>query len=137
METTINQRIIKFIENQGISAYKLAKEIGTSEAVISNIKTEKNKPNIEIVEKILNKYEGLDANWLINGTGNMIKKTDEKNQNISSKGHQIVNSHSSAIITADKNMNELKKENNTLKKRINELEKDKEFLQNLLTKLKK
>lgn len=69
----IKDRINNIIEYLGITPYKLAKEIYTSEAVISNVRSGKTSPSFDLLQKILNKYEVLDANWLITGSGAMLK----------------------------------------------------------------
>ena len=46
MAIDINDRFIKVMTYYGHSGYSFAKELGTSEAVISNIKKKKNPPNI-------------------------------------------------------------------------------------------
>lgn len=74
----LSERIDKILEHFNISAYKLAKNIGTSEAIISNIRSGKTKPSYDFIEKLLNKYEVLDAGWLITGDGKMIKSQDEQ-----------------------------------------------------------
>lgn len=73
------ERFEKIIEFAG-SAYKLSKNIGTSQSVISNIRKGKTKPSFDILKKILLKYEAVDMNWLLTGNGEMNKKetTPEK-----------------------------------------------------------
>ena len=59
------------MEKLGHSGYSLSKELGTSEAVISNIRKGKNPPNIQLVQALLNKYEVVNASWLLTGKGSM------------------------------------------------------------------
>ena len=68
----INERFLQVIEHLNITAYKLSKELETSEAVLSNIKKNKNKPSIEIIEKLLNIYKVISPEWLLTGSGSMI-----------------------------------------------------------------
>lgn len=67
----LNGRFIQAMESLGHSGYSLSKELGTSEAVISNIRTLKNPPNIQLVRAMLNKYLELDPEWLLFGRGEM------------------------------------------------------------------
>ena len=60
-----------------ISQTNLAENIGVNKATISHIMSGRNKPSIEFLEKLLNNYSYLNANWLITGVGYM-----KKNQNI-------------------------------------------------------
>jgi hypothetical protein len=55
------------MEAAGHSGYTLSKALRTSEAVISNIRTGKNPPNIQLVRGLLNMYLDLDPDWLLHG----------------------------------------------------------------------
>lgn len=70
---SINQRILEIIEFYGITRYKLSQETGVSETVLLNISKGKNKPSVDILNKLLNKYKAIDANWLLTGEGEMLK----------------------------------------------------------------
>lgn len=61
------------MEGLGHTGYTFSKELGTSEAVISNIRKGKNPPNVQLVERMLNKYEELDPRWLMTGQGRMFR----------------------------------------------------------------
>jgi len=59
------------MEALGHTGYSLSKELGTSEAVISNIRNRKNPPNVLLIRQMLNKYLELDPEWLLFGRGAM------------------------------------------------------------------
>lgn len=61
------------MEGLGYTGYTFSKELGTSEAVISNIRKGKNPPNVQLIERMLNKYEDLDPQWLMTGQGRMFR----------------------------------------------------------------
>jgi hypothetical protein len=67
----LNGRFIEAMEALGHTGYSLSKDLGTSEAVISNIRNRKNPPNIQLVRDMLNKYLELDPEWLLFGRGSM------------------------------------------------------------------
>lgn len=62
------------MEGLGHTGYSFSKVLETSEAVISNIRKGKNPPNVQLLERMLNKYEELDADWLLSGRGSMFKR---------------------------------------------------------------
>lgn len=68
----INIRFVKIMEALGLSSYKLAKELNTSEAVLSNIKNGKNKPSIDIIERLLNLYEVINPVYILTGNGEIL-----------------------------------------------------------------
>lgn len=73
-----SDRLEKVLEYLKISPYRLSKDIGASEAVISNLRNGKNKPSYELLNKILNFYEVLNAEWLLTGEGEMLKLPAKK-----------------------------------------------------------
>ena len=71
---SINKRIIEFIEYLNISRYKFSKETNISEANLLNIYKGVNKPSVDFIEKILNKYKVLNPTWLLTGEGPMLRE---------------------------------------------------------------
>ena len=51
-----------------LSASAFADEIGVQRSSISHILSGRNKPSLEFIQKVLQKFPKVDANWLINGT---------------------------------------------------------------------
>lgn len=72
METVI-ERIYKIVDTKGDSIYKLSKEIGVSNGYFSKQKQSEGSISSNIIEKIVNYYNDIDANWLITGEGSMLK----------------------------------------------------------------
>ena len=66
------------MEVLGHTGYSFSKELGTSEAVISNIRKEKNPPNVQLIERLLNKYEEIDPEWLLSGRGRMLRMRSDQ-----------------------------------------------------------
>ena len=62
------ERILKLIEERGITAYKLAIDVGLDSVVISHWKKGKAKPSTDAIVKIA-KYFGVTADWLLTGEG--------------------------------------------------------------------
>lgn len=71
----INERITKILEYSGFSASEFADEIDVQRSNISHIISGRNKPSLEFVTKIKNRFPELSWDWIILGTGEM-KKTD-------------------------------------------------------------
>lgn len=76
MIPAINQRISALIESLQESNNKFARRIGTSSAVISHIVTGRNKPNIDLLYKILQALPNVNIQWLILGQGSMLLDPD-------------------------------------------------------------
>ncbi|MEO8069037.1 MAG: hypothetical protein ABI599_15175, partial [Flavobacteriales bacterium] len=73
----LNDRFIAAMEELGYTGYSLSKALGTSEAVISNIRNRKNPPNILLVRDLLDKHLALDPDWLLFGRGQMLRDKGE------------------------------------------------------------
>jgi hypothetical protein len=69
----LNTRFMQALTAVGLSGYGAAKQFGTSEAVISNIRLGKNPPNVLLVQALLLAYPALSAEWLLTGRGAMVK----------------------------------------------------------------
>lgn len=67
----VNQRIQTLINTLGESNNRFAQRIDTSSAVISHILTGRNRPNLELIQKILKAFPNLRPNWLVLGEGSL------------------------------------------------------------------
>lgn len=70
----MENRIQKIIDEQGISLNAFAQEIGVNRSTISHILTGRNKPSVEVLQKILKRFPSLSSDWLILGYGGMHTK---------------------------------------------------------------
>ncbi|MFV0311409.1 MAG: helix-turn-helix transcriptional regulator [Dysgonomonas sp.] len=52
----------------------MSQDTGISESILNNIDKNKNKASIDVVEKILNNYSVVNAEWLVTGQGSMLKE---------------------------------------------------------------
>lgn len=69
----INKRITKILEYSGFSASEFADEIDVQRSSISHIISGRNKPSLEFVTKIKNRFLELSWDWIIMGTGEMLQ----------------------------------------------------------------
>ena len=67
----INERITKVLEYSGFSASEFADEIDVQRSSISHIISGRNKPSLEFVTKIKNRFPELSWDWIILGIGEM------------------------------------------------------------------
>jgi len=63
----IKDRIYTFLQEQQLSSAQLADTIGVQRSSISHILSGRNKPSIDFIEKLINKYPSLDLKWLLSG----------------------------------------------------------------------
>lgn len=81
METTVLQRIRRFIEFEDVSDRKFAETIGVPQTTISSLFKRGNEPNIAIISAILKAYPIINMEWLISGNGSMLKLNMVEDEN--------------------------------------------------------
>jgi DNA-binding XRE family transcriptional regulator len=67
-------RIEKVIQMVGLTSGQFAQEIGIQTSTLSHILNERNKPSLDVMKKILNRYPNINAEWLILGQGSIQRK---------------------------------------------------------------
>ena len=75
METvnTIKERIKELIQAKGLTSARFADIIGVQRSGISHILSGRNKPSLDVLEKILISFPDISGDWLITGNGDMLK----------------------------------------------------------------
>ncbi|MCX7985937.1 MAG: helix-turn-helix domain-containing protein [Bacteroidales bacterium] len=73
----MQDRIRKFLTQEGITPSQFAEEIGVQRSAISHILSGRNFPSYEIITKILSRYKRINPDWLLLGIGNMYRSEHE------------------------------------------------------------
>lgn len=66
-ELTINNRIQQIMQEKQLSNAAFADLIGVKRSSITHILSERNKPSLDFLYKLLETYSDIDANWLLKG----------------------------------------------------------------------
>ena len=77
------ERILALMDSQQLNAKDFAVEVGISAATMSNIINGRNKPSLEVMQKILNRFRNVSTVWLILGVGSMFNETSNSQTDIS------------------------------------------------------
>ncbi len=72
------ERIEKLIQTLNLSARQFAEQIHIQPGTISNIMAGRNKPSLDVMQKILDKYPTLNPEWLIADRGEMWRSVPGK-----------------------------------------------------------
>lgn len=75
---SINKRLDDLITELGLSKSQFASALDTSSSRISNITTDRNKPDSALLERILVVFRNVSARWLLTGEGEMFDETNPK-----------------------------------------------------------
>jgi transcriptional regulator with XRE-family HTH domain len=74
----MKDRIINFLNAEKLSPARFADIIGVQPASISHIISERNKPSLDFIQKMLKSFPQLNIEWLISGSGKMYKEAKEQ-----------------------------------------------------------
>lgn len=69
----MTDRILTIIKYFNISPSDFAEAIGVQRSSISHLISGRNKPSLEFIQKILSRYPEINTEWLLNGSGEMLK----------------------------------------------------------------
>ncbi|RFP66598.1 XRE family transcriptional regulator [Hymenobacter lapidiphilus] len=67
-------RIQELLRVRELSSSQFADAIGVSRPVVSHILSGRNKPSLEVVQKIIAAFPDLSLSWLLNGVGPILER---------------------------------------------------------------
>jgi len=73
MKEEIGLRIKKLMEKENLSPADFSEQVGIQRSAVSHLVTGRNKPSLEVIQKILNTFRMLHSDWLILGVGQMYR----------------------------------------------------------------
>ncbi len=76
-------RISNLLKAKGLSSARFADSIGVQRSSVSHVLSGRNKPSLDFILKILKKYQEINPDWLLTGTGNMLR---DDNKDIHQQG---------------------------------------------------
>lgn len=74
----LNERISEIITYSKFTSSEFADEIEVQRSNISHITSGRNKPSLDFLIKIKNRFPELEWEWIISGDGPMMKKPEEE-----------------------------------------------------------
>jgi transcriptional regulator with XRE-family HTH domain len=115
-------RILKIMDYNKFTPSEFADALEIDRSRLSHILNGRNKPSLEIVTKILEKFPEINSDWLLLGFGDMLKNKDNfsNNENINSKNEKSkpttaeLDLEIPEIINYDKNISQQLKEDKKL-----------------------
>ena len=72
----MKERILQFLKSENKSSAQFAEEVGVQPSSISHILSGRNKPSLDFVTRMLEKYKFLSTEWLLFGKGNMYNQPE-------------------------------------------------------------
>ena len=74
----MKDRIIQIMQKEGLTSSQFAEKIAISPASLSHIINGRNKPSLEMVQKIRKACSYVNLEWLLDGTGEMEISSEKK-----------------------------------------------------------
>ncbi|MCX6186566.1 MAG: helix-turn-helix transcriptional regulator [Bacteroidetes bacterium] len=84
----INKRVIHLLDAYNYSKSQFALELGISLSILTHISSGRNKPGLDMIQKILAHFTDLNPDWLLHGTGDM-KRNKPKSIDMTSELEQL------------------------------------------------
>jgi transcriptional regulator with XRE-family HTH domain len=72
---SISQRIAYIQEQEGLSATAFADAIGVQRSGLSHIYSDRNKPSIDFIQKLIKAFPTYRVEWLLNGQEPVLKQS--------------------------------------------------------------
>lgn len=72
------ERIKRFMEMQNLSSSAFASDIGVQRSSVSHVLSGRNKPSLDFVVKIKDRFPDVNLEWLISGKGGMLASKEKK-----------------------------------------------------------
>ena len=82
----MNDRIKSIMEYYHLSATQFANEIGIQRSALSHIMSGRNKPSLDFVLKLKNRFDEINIDWLFYGKGKMMGESKRVSQDNVSDG---------------------------------------------------
>ncbi len=73
----LNKRIIDLMDSLGYNKSAFAQKVGASLPIITHISTGRNKPGLDIIQKIISTFENVNPYWLLLGQEPMFKEAEK------------------------------------------------------------
>jgi transcriptional regulator with XRE-family HTH domain len=67
-------RIQEILDKYDLTAAKLADQLNVPRSTISHILSERNKPSLEFIQKVLDNFPEINTRWLVKGEGEIFEK---------------------------------------------------------------
>lgn len=74
----MTDRIQLILKSMNLSPSQFADEISVQRSSLSHILSGRNKPSLDFVSKVLTSYPDISSDWLLFGTGTMMRKAKKE-----------------------------------------------------------
>ena len=130
----VNIRILDLIQELGLNQSTFGQSIGTSSSRMNNIARFRNKPDFELLSKILKVYPSVNSEWLMTGEGEMYKRSFKEPDIERKVDNSFIEKRCISCTEKDKLIELQKRTIEELREQLLEAKRDKEFLKKIISK---
>ena len=107
----IVERIKQLMQDNELSAAAFADTIGVQRSSISHILSERNKPSLDFILKILYAYPNVSVEWLLKGTGseNVMNNPVVKQDHLALESQEVESLADKPLLKRNSNQNIIQK----------------------------
>ncbi len=80
--TTEKERLVKLMDLQEMNAKQFAAEVGIQPGTISNIIKDRNKPSLEVLQRVMRRFPQVNPEWLMMGVGSIYRQNNDSQQTL-------------------------------------------------------
>ncbi len=80
--TTEKDRLVKLMNLQEMNAKQFAAEVGIQPGTISNIIKDRNKPSLEVLQRVMRRFPQVNPEWLMMGVGSIYRQNNDSQQTL-------------------------------------------------------
>lgn len=134
----MKERIELLLHFKNTSPSQFAEEIGVQRSSVSHILSGRNKPSLDFIKKVVDRYPEVSYGWLIEGNGELVKaqvseddkKVELEDKQISTNQEELTftdgdtnvnNSSKQSLKNIDTNVNSVKTTQSLKKKKIKQV----------------
>ncbi|WP_238305456.1 helix-turn-helix domain-containing protein [Hoylesella marshii] len=74
----VTERILQIIEKEGHSVATFARKLDIPWTTANNLLSGRNNPSYDLIVKIIENFDWVDANWLVMGQSSVAKSEEKK-----------------------------------------------------------
>ena len=74
----LNKRVLSVMEHKQMSKSSFALALDSSLPVLTHISSGRNKPGLELIQRLLSRFPDISPDWLILGNGEMYRDAATK-----------------------------------------------------------
>ena len=106
METSVKERLVKFLKYKGLSQKKFEETVGLANGYVNNIRR---SVTSEKLQQIVRCFPDLNKAWLLTGEGEMLLPQKESTSTITDNSTSVAgnSNHVNATSTLDKALDEI------------------------------